>query len=118
MNAVVVLGALAIVGAVTAFWWGMSAKPSPARAHLFTDLPEPEARVHASATTAALPRSPGAPAVSSAVKRASADRQAARSSGVPRLQAPACTADRPRARTHLIRRDRNAGAGADASGSV
>jgi tight adherence protein C len=42
MNIVVILAALAVVSAVGAFWWGLSAKPSQARLNLFAGLPQPE----------------------------------------------------------------------------
>ena len=42
MNLTVILGATALVGAVSAFWWGLTARPSAARANLFAGLPESE----------------------------------------------------------------------------
>lgn len=41
MNITVIFGAMAMVGAVGAFWWGITAKPSGARANLFAGLPQP-----------------------------------------------------------------------------
>ena len=41
MNLVPILGALALVGAIGVFWWGLTARPSAARANLFAGLPEP-----------------------------------------------------------------------------
>jgi tight adherence protein C len=41
MNLVPILGALAFVGAIGVFWWGLTARPSAARANLFAGLPEP-----------------------------------------------------------------------------
>jgi len=41
MNLTVILGALAIVGAIGVFWWGLTARPSAARAHLFAGLQQP-----------------------------------------------------------------------------
>ena len=40
MNITVILGAMAMVGAVGDFWWGVTAKPSKARANLFAGLPQ------------------------------------------------------------------------------
>ncbi len=40
MNLTVILGALAIVGAFSLFWWGVTARPSAARANLFAGLPQ------------------------------------------------------------------------------
>jgi len=39
MNLVAILGAVALVGAVALFWWGLTARPSAARANLFAALP-------------------------------------------------------------------------------
>lgn len=47
MNLTVVLGALALVSSIGVLWWGLSAKPSPARANLFAglvDLDSPSSR--------------------------------------------------------------------------
>jgi tight adherence protein C len=41
MNLTVILGAMALVGAIGVFWWGLAARPSEARAHLFAGLPQP-----------------------------------------------------------------------------
>jgi tight adherence protein C len=41
MNLTLILGALAVVGAIGVFWWGLAARPSVARANLFAGLPEP-----------------------------------------------------------------------------
>lgn len=38
-----ILGAVALVIAIGIFWWGLSARPSAARANLFAGLPQPEA---------------------------------------------------------------------------
>src|SRR5215212_2830266 len=43
MNINVIFGALAMVGAVGALWWGLAAKPSRARANLLAGLPQPPA---------------------------------------------------------------------------
>ena len=43
MNITVIFGAIAMVGAVAAFWWGLTATPSKARANLFAGLPQPPA---------------------------------------------------------------------------
>ena len=40
MNVILVLGSVALVGAVAMFWWGLTARPSPARGHLYAGLPE------------------------------------------------------------------------------
>jgi len=40
MNITVIFGATAIVGAVAALWWGVTARPSKARANLFAGLPQ------------------------------------------------------------------------------
>lgn len=42
MNLVLVFGALAVVGAVGTFWWGITARPSAARGNLVAGLPEAE----------------------------------------------------------------------------
>ncbi len=39
MNLVVILGAVSVVGAIGALWWGLTARPSAARANLFAALP-------------------------------------------------------------------------------
>src|SRR5207248_139848 len=36
--------ATAVVGAVGAFWWGLTSHPSKARANLFAGLPQPQAQ--------------------------------------------------------------------------
>jgi tight adherence protein C len=41
MNLTLILGALALVGAIGVFWWGLTAAPSAARANLFAGLPQP-----------------------------------------------------------------------------
>lgn len=41
MNLTPILGALAVVGAIGVFWWGLTARPSAARANLFAGLPQP-----------------------------------------------------------------------------
>lgn len=41
MNVPVILGALAVVGSVGVLWWGLTARPSPARANLFAGLAGP-----------------------------------------------------------------------------
>jgi tight adherence protein C len=41
MNLTLILGAVALVGSIGVFWWGLSAQPSAARANLFAGL-EPE----------------------------------------------------------------------------
>jgi tight adherence protein C len=43
MNVIPVLGALAVVGAIGVFWWGLTARPSTARTNLFAGMPQPEA---------------------------------------------------------------------------
>lgn len=43
MNLTLLLGAVALVGAVGLFWWGLTARPSAARANLFAGLPQSEA---------------------------------------------------------------------------
>ena len=43
MNLTVILGAMAMVGAIGVFWWGLTARPSQARANLFAGLPQPAA---------------------------------------------------------------------------
>jgi len=43
MNITVIFGAIAMVSAVAAFWWGLTATPSKARANLFAGLPQPPA---------------------------------------------------------------------------
>ncbi len=39
MNLTVILGAVALVGALGVLWWGLAARPSAARANLFAGLP-------------------------------------------------------------------------------
>jgi tight adherence protein C len=41
MNLTVILGAMALVGAIAFFWWGLTARPSAARANLFAGLSHP-----------------------------------------------------------------------------
>jgi len=41
MSLTVIFGALAIVGAIGVFWWGLTARPSAARARLLAGLPQP-----------------------------------------------------------------------------
>ena len=48
MNPTFAAGVVAISGAVFALWWAISAKPRPARANLFADLPEPVPRERSS----------------------------------------------------------------------
>jgi tight adherence protein C len=43
MTLILILGALALVGAAGVFWWGVTAQPSAARANLFAGLPQPAA---------------------------------------------------------------------------
>jgi tight adherence protein C len=43
MNLTVILGAVSLVGAIGVFWWGLTARPSAARANLFAGLPQPTA---------------------------------------------------------------------------
>jgi tight adherence protein C len=43
MNLTLTLGAVALVGAIGMFWWGLTARPSAARANLFAGLPQAEA---------------------------------------------------------------------------
>jgi tight adherence protein C len=43
MNLTVILGAMAMVGAIGVFWWGLTARPSAARANLFAGLPQSSA---------------------------------------------------------------------------
>ncbi len=40
MNLTVIFGAIAMVGAIGTFWWGLTARPSAARANLFAGLPQ------------------------------------------------------------------------------
>jgi tight adherence protein C len=40
MNLTVILGAVALVGAIGAFWWGLTSRPSAARVNLFAGLPQ------------------------------------------------------------------------------
>jgi tight adherence protein C len=51
MNLIVILGALALVGAIALFWWGLTARPSAARANLFAGLPQSAALPTKSAST-------------------------------------------------------------------
>ncbi len=50
MNLTVILGSMALIGAIGMFWWGLSARPSAARANLFAGLAQPEAPVSKSAS--------------------------------------------------------------------
>src|SRR4051794_1546777 len=50
MNITVVFGAIAMVGAVAALWWGLTARPSRARENLFAGLPGPAAPADPSET--------------------------------------------------------------------
>jgi tight adherence protein C len=43
MEFTLIFGALALVGAVGVFWWGLTARPSPARGNLLAGLPDPTA---------------------------------------------------------------------------
>jgi tight adherence protein C len=43
MNLTVILGAMALVGAIGVLWWGLTARPSAARANLFAGMPAGEA---------------------------------------------------------------------------
>src|SRR4051794_13259876 len=43
MNLTVTLGAMALIGAIGMLWWGVTARPSAARANLFAGLPQPDA---------------------------------------------------------------------------
>lgn len=43
MNLTPILGAVALVGAIGVFWWGITARPSAARPNLFAGLPQPAA---------------------------------------------------------------------------
>jgi tight adherence protein C len=40
MNLTIILGSVALVSAVGVFWWGLTARPSAARANLFAGLPQ------------------------------------------------------------------------------
>lgn len=48
MNLIVILGSLALVGAIGILWWGLSAQPSAAYANLFAGLSTHKARTHKS----------------------------------------------------------------------
>jgi len=50
MNPTVVLGSIAIVGAIGTFWWAVTARPSDARGNLFAGLPQLDAPTHKSDT--------------------------------------------------------------------
>jgi tight adherence protein C len=50
MNITVIFGAISMVGAVAAFWWGMTSRPSKARANLFAGLPQAAAPAGSSDT--------------------------------------------------------------------
>ena len=41
MDVTLILGSMAIVGAIGVFWWGLTARPSAARSNLMAGLPEP-----------------------------------------------------------------------------
>jgi tight adherence protein C len=41
MSLVPIVGSVALVGAIAVFWWGLTARPSAARANLFAGLDEP-----------------------------------------------------------------------------
>ncbi|MGA7757055.1 MAG: type II secretion system F family protein [Ilumatobacteraceae bacterium] len=43
MELTLIFGSIALVAAVAALWWGLTARPSPARGNLFAGLPEHEA---------------------------------------------------------------------------
>ena len=43
MDLTLVLGSMAVVGAIVTFWWGLTDRPSAARAHLVHGLPQPDA---------------------------------------------------------------------------
>jgi tight adherence protein C len=43
MNLTVILGAMALIGSIGVLWWGLTARPSAARANLFAGLPQPAA---------------------------------------------------------------------------
>jgi tight adherence protein C len=43
MNLTVIFGSMALVGAIGVFWWGLTARPSAARANLFAGLPQVDA---------------------------------------------------------------------------
>jgi tight adherence protein C len=55
MNFTIILGAMAMVGAVGVLWWGLAARPSAARANLFAGLPQ-TASSSGSATASILQR--------------------------------------------------------------
>ena len=42
MNLTLTLGAVALIGAIGMLWWGVTARPSAARANLFAGLPQPD----------------------------------------------------------------------------
>jgi tight adherence protein C len=50
MNLTVILGAMSLVGAIGVLWWGLTARPSAARANLFAGLPQRSAPVSKSAS--------------------------------------------------------------------
>jgi len=54
MNFTVILGSMAIIGAIGMLWWGLAARPSAARANLFAGLAQPA--VPASKTASILRR--------------------------------------------------------------
>ena len=41
MEATLIFGSIAIVGAIATLWWGVTARPSAARTNLMAGLPEP-----------------------------------------------------------------------------
>jgi tight adherence protein C len=45
MNLTVLLGSMALIGAIGMLWWGLTARPSAARANLFAGLEQPDAPV-------------------------------------------------------------------------
>ncbi|HZX54514.1 MAG TPA: hypothetical protein VFE86_07525, partial [Ilumatobacteraceae bacterium] len=51
MNFTVTLGAAAVIGAIGMLWWGVSARPSAARANLFAGLPQADPRATKSTST-------------------------------------------------------------------
>jgi tight adherence protein C len=50
MNFTVILGSMAIIGAIGMLWWGLTARPSAARANLFAGLAQPEVPASKSAS--------------------------------------------------------------------
>ena len=43
MNLTLVLGSIAVVGAIAVFWWALTSRPSAARANLFAGIAQAEA---------------------------------------------------------------------------